>query len=66
MMWIGRMGALVTKPPGVVNGFVGVSEKGRGFKRSPGWGRRAGFPARLGFQDLAIRPKPGSQPNGAR
>ena len=26
MMWIGCMGALVTKPPGVVNGFVGVAE----------------------------------------
>src|ERR1700722_15389913 len=46
--------------------FLSVfSEKGHGLQ-GPALGRRAGFPARLGLQDLAIRPKPGPQPNGAR
>ena len=47
MMWIGCMGALVTKPPGVVNGYCG--ERAGALEGSLGRGRRAGFPARLGF-----------------
>ena len=66
MMWIGRMGALVTKLPGVVNGFCrGLSEKGRGFEGRP-WADAPVSRRVSAFQDLAIRPKPGSQRNGAR
>ena len=67
MMWIGCMGALVTKLPGVVNGFVGVVRDKAGALNARPAGADAPVSRRVSaFQDLAIRPKPGSQPNVAR
>jgi hypothetical protein len=65
-MWIGRMGALVTKLPGVVNVFCrGLSEKGRGLVGRP-WADAPVSWRVSACQDFAIRPKPGSQQSGAR
>src|SRR5580704_9045178 len=61
MMWIGRMGALVTKLPPRRQRFLSeLSGKGHGLEGWP-WADAPVSRRVSAFQDLAIRPKPGSQ-----